>query len=89
MQFLSNKESVSIKPKPRKGYYKCLPCKKFVKCAVDINCNRNKMIVKSFNEVKVELAEIRMLLKLIEKEQNFILMLLIAVIVIFSFLMVI
>ena len=47
------------------------------------------MTMKSFNEVKGELAKIRMLVKLIKKGQNFMLILLIAIIAFVSFLMVI
>ncbi|KAJ8421283.1 hypothetical protein Cgig2_023855 [Carnegiea gigantea] len=51
----------------RRGYYKRVQCKKFVKWTDEINCHWDKKIFKSFNEVKVELTEIRMMLKLIEK----------------------
>ena len=88
MQFSSNEESVLVKPKPERGYYKCLQCEIFVKWADNGKCDCNKMIIRSFKEEKGELAKIRILLKLIEKAQNFMLMLLIIVFVIVSFLVV-
>ena len=72
-----------------RGYYKCMRCEKFVKWADEAKCDCDKKILKSFNEVKVELTEIRVMLKLIEKGQNIMLMLLVAVIIIVSFVMVV
>ena len=74
---------------PGRGYYKCMWCEKFVKWADEAKCDCDKKILKSFNEVKVELTEIWMMLKLIEKGQNIMLMLLVAVIIIVLFVMVV
>ena len=60
-----------------------------MKWADEAKCDCDKKILKSFNEVKVELTEIRMMLKLIENGQNIMLMLLVAVIIIVSFVMVV
>jgi len=57
-----------------------------VKWTDELNCDCDEKILKSFNKVKVELTEIRMMLKLIGKGKNMMLMLLITVILIFQWL---
>ena len=61
-------------------YIKCLRCDKFLKWVNDDN-EMEKRILVMLTEIKKELSELRMLVKLIEKGQSVVYMLLIGIIV--------
>ena len=65
---------------PGREYIKSLRCDKFLKWVNDDNEMEKKIIV-MVTEIKKELSELRMLVKLIEKGQSIVYMLLIGIIV--------
>ena len=71
---------------PGREYTKCLRCDKFLKWVNDDN-EMEKRILVVLTEIKKELLELRMLVKLIKKGQSVVYMLLIGIIVALAILM--
>ena len=66
---------------PGKEYIKCLQCYKFFKW-VNHEDDIQRQIIMMLSEIKNELSELRMMVKLIEKGQSTMYMLLVGVIVV-------
>jgi len=88
MSYAGRKKSVPIEPKPKKGIIKCLRCEKFLKCVNHEN-DKKKRITMMLTNIKNELSKLRMLVKLIEKGQSTIYMLLVGIIVVLGIVLVV
>ena len=73
---------------PGRVYIKCTNCDKFLGWADEVKQNMEGRILTDIAEVKKEVAELKMIVKMIEKGQSVVIMLLIAIIVMLTLMLV-
>jgi len=73
---------------PGRVYMKCMNCDKFLGWADEVKQNMDGKMLTDIEELKKEVRELKMIVKMIEKGQSVVIMLLIAIIVVLTIMLV-